>query len=85
MPLYTVGQRKGLGLAAGKPLYVVALDSETNTVIVGDNNDVYADELIANDLNFIAIDSLNNPMMPGLDWGAYPKSRVFTVGIDLQF
>lgn len=62
LPLYTVGQRKGLGLAAGKPLYVVALDSETNTVIVGDNNDVYADELIANDLNFIAIDSLNNPM-----------------------
>ena len=31
------------------------------------------------------VNSLNNPMMPGLDWGAYPKSRVFTVGIDLQF
>lgn len=27
----------------------------------------------------------NNPMTPGLDWGAYPKSRVFTFGIDLQF
>lgn len=31
------------------------------------------------------VNSLNNPMMPGLDWGAYPKSRVFTVGLDLQF
>ena len=31
------------------------------------------------------VNSLSNPMMPGLDWGAYPKSRVFTVGIDLQF
>ena len=31
------------------------------------------------------VNSLNNPMMPGLDCGAYPKSRVFTVGLDLQF
>ena len=31
------------------------------------------------------VNSLNNPMMPGLDWGAYHKSRVFTVGLDLQF
>ena len=31
------------------------------------------------------VNSLNNPMMPGLDWGVYPKSRVFTVGLDLQF
>jgi TonB-linked SusC/RagA family outer membrane protein len=31
------------------------------------------------------VNSLNNPMMPSLDWGAYPKSRVFTVGLDLQF
>jgi tRNA-specific 2-thiouridylase len=62
LPLYTVGQRKGLGLAAGKPLYVVALDTKTNTVVVGDNDDVYADELIAGDLNFIAIDNLTEPM-----------------------
>lgn len=31
------------------------------------------------------VNSLSSPMMPGLDWGAYPKSKVFTVGIDLQF
>ncbi|MEN6566825.1 MAG: tRNA 2-thiouridine(34) synthase MnmA [Veillonellales bacterium] len=56
LPLYTVGQRKGLGLAAGKPLYVVELDFTANTVVVGSNEDVFASELFANDLNFIAID-----------------------------
>jgi len=58
LPLYTVGQRKGLGLAAGRPLYVVALDTERNQVVVGDDEDVFADELIAGDLNLIAFDNL---------------------------
>ena len=31
------------------------------------------------------VNSRNNPMTPGLDWGAYPKSRVFTIGLDIQF
>ncbi|HWQ62141.1 MAG TPA: tRNA 2-thiouridine(34) synthase MnmA [Negativicutes bacterium] len=58
LPLYTVGQRKGLGLAAGRPLYVVALDTERNQVVVGDNSDVFAGELTAGDLNLIAFDAL---------------------------
>ncbi|MBP2652972.1 MAG: tRNA-specific 2-thiouridylase mnmA [Firmicutes bacterium] len=62
LPLYTVGQRKGLGLAAGKPLYVVELDVERNQIIVGNNDDVFASELIAEDLNYIAFDNLNKPM-----------------------
>ncbi len=62
LPLYTVGQRKGLGLAAGRPLYVVALDSDRNELIVGDDNDVFAGELIAGDLNFIAVDELTAPL-----------------------
>lgn len=52
LPLYTVGQRKGLGLAAGKPLYVVRLEPETNRVIVGGNDDVFGSALIANDLTW---------------------------------
>lgn len=59
--LYTVGQRKGLGLAVGKPLYVVALDAERNRVVVGSDKDVFASELIAGDLNFITIDQLDTP------------------------
>jgi tRNA-specific 2-thiouridylase len=63
LPLYTVGQRKGLGIAAGKPMYVVALDRDTNTVIVGSNEDVFGTELIAEDLNFITIDQLSDPLV----------------------
>lgn len=60
--LYTVGQRKGLGLAVGKPLYVVAVDADRNEVIVGSDQDVFASELIAGDLNFITIDKLEVPL-----------------------
>ena len=58
VPLYTIGQRKGLGIAASEPLYVVALDMKKNQVIVGGANDVFATGLIASDLNWIAIDGL---------------------------
>lgn len=61
LPLYTIGQRHGLGIAAGKPLYVVALDTARNEVIVGYDDDVFGSALIAEDLNFIAIDSLTAP------------------------
>lgn len=56
LPLYTVGQRKGLGIAAGRPLYVVALDDERNEVVLGADSDVFASALVAGDLNFIAFD-----------------------------
>lgn len=59
---YTIGQRKGLGLAAGKPLYVVNMDIKKNTLIVGSNKDVFTKGLIADDLNFIMLESLNNPL-----------------------
>ena len=56
VPLYTVGQRKGLGIAAAHPLYVVGLDVKRNRVIVGENKDVFAKGLVAKDLNFITRD-----------------------------
>jgi tRNA-specific 2-thiouridylase len=62
LPLYTVGQRKGLGIAAGTPLYVVALDNEKNALIVGTDKDVFASELIADDLNLINVDALTEPI-----------------------
>ena len=62
LPLYTIGQRKGLGIAAGTPLYVVKLDYDKNQVVVGSNEDVFASELIAEDLNFITIDKLEHPI-----------------------
>jgi tRNA-specific 2-thiouridylase len=62
LPLYTIGQRKGLGIAAGRPLYVVEINTERNEVVVGDNNEVFGSELIAGDLNWISIDNLDKPL-----------------------
>ncbi|HWR41132.1 MAG TPA: tRNA 2-thiouridine(34) synthase MnmA [Patescibacteria group bacterium] len=62
LPLYTVGQRKGLGLAAGHPLYVIALNTERNELVVGGNEEVFAEGLIAGDLNFITMDRLTEAM-----------------------
>lgn len=62
LPLYTVGQRKGLGIAAGSPLYVVALDYDKNELIVGSDQDVFSAGLIASDVNYIAFDELTQPL-----------------------
>jgi tRNA-specific 2-thiouridylase len=51
---FTVGQRRGLGLNGGEPRYVVDLDPETNTVVVGSGRDLERDRLIATDVNFIS-------------------------------
>lgn len=59
---YTVGQRKGLGIAFGKPMYVVGIDVKNNNVILGEGHEIYSDSLIADDLNYIVIDKLEKPM-----------------------
>ncbi|MBQ7741237.1 MAG: tRNA 2-thiouridine(34) synthase MnmA [Eubacterium sp.] len=50
---YTIGQRKGLGVAAGKPVYVIKKDLEKNEVILGSNEDLFTKELTADDFNWI--------------------------------
>ncbi|NMB34014.1 MAG: tRNA 2-thiouridine(34) synthase MnmA [Clostridium sp.] len=59
---YTVGQRKGLGIALGKPVYVIRVDAKNNTVILGSENDIFSNKLIAYDLNYISINGLKEPM-----------------------
>jgi len=59
---YTIGQRKGLGISATEPLYVVAIDRGRNTVTVGSRREVYGDELIAADLNWISIEPPKQPL-----------------------
>ncbi len=60
--LYTIGQRKGLGIAVGEPRYIIDLDRENNRVVVGTNREVFAGELTAGDLNFIAGDRPQSPV-----------------------
>ncbi|MDO8683453.1 MAG: tRNA 2-thiouridine(34) synthase MnmA [Armatimonadota bacterium] len=57
---YTIGQRKGLGIATGRPIYVVGIDKSNNAVIVGSNSELYRDTLVAKDVNMIAMDSLSS-------------------------
>ena len=52
IPYYTIGQRKGLGIAAKTPLYVVALRSEKKQVVVGSNEDLFRTRLLADELHF---------------------------------
>lgn len=58
---YTIGQRRGLGIALGKPLYVIAIDSNKDVIVVGGEEEILKDELIARDVNWIAINRLKKP------------------------
>lgn len=57
---YTVGQRKGLGIALGYPVFVTEIRPETNEVVLGSNEDVFTDKLYANQLNFMAIPDITD-------------------------
>ncbi len=56
---YTIGQRKGLGLAMGHPVFVTAIRPETNEVVIGEDEDLYSDFLVCDGLNWQAIDGLH--------------------------
>lgn len=56
---YTVGQRKGLNLAMGHPIFVTEIRSETNEVVIGESEDVFSNTLICNNLNWMAIENLS--------------------------
>jgi tRNA-specific 2-thiouridylase len=59
---YTVGQRKGLGLATGTPLYVIEIRGNTRQVVVGSQEELYSRTLRAGGVNFIGVDVLREPM-----------------------
>ncbi|WP_066714149.1 tRNA 2-thiouridine(34) synthase MnmA [Clostridium sp. Marseille-P299] len=57
---YTVGQRKGLGIALGKPAFVVEIRPETNEVVIGTNDEVFTNTLYANNLNHMAVETFED-------------------------
>jgi tRNA-uridine 2-sulfurtransferase len=59
---FTVGQRKGLGIAAGEPLYVIATDPASQRVIVGRNDDLLCPRFFAKDVNWISIAGVSHPV-----------------------
>jgi len=59
---YTVGQRKGLGLSLSHPMYVVDVDCVSNTVVIGESEDLFSAEVTAKNINLISVDDLYFPM-----------------------
>ncbi len=59
---YTIGQRKGLGVTFGEPRFVIKKDAEKNTVMIGRHEELFSTSLVAENVNWIKIDSLKEPM-----------------------
>jgi tRNA-specific 2-thiouridylase len=59
---FTVGQRKGLGVATGSPLYVIQIKGDTREVVVGKQDDLYSRTLKAHRINFISVADFEQPM-----------------------
>ena len=62
VPFYTVGQRRGLGIAVGKPLYVTKLNAKENTVVVGEQDDLLENTMHVERINLIAIEKMTEPI-----------------------
>jgi tRNA-specific 2-thiouridylase len=62
IPFYTIGQRKGLGLALGYPAYVIDINVNNNAIIVGKKEDIFSKMLVAGDVNYIMIKELKASM-----------------------
>src|SRR5436309_2047915 len=59
---FTVGQRKGLGVATGSPLYVIQIKGDSRQVVVGNQQELYSRTLRARRVNLIAVEDLREPM-----------------------
>ncbi len=65
---YTIGQRRGLGIAVGKPIYVIRIDSGKNAVVVGDKDLLYSQHLTAKSMNWVSV--------PGITSGLELMARI---------
>jgi tRNA-specific 2-thiouridylase len=61
-PFYTIGQRKGLEIAMGHPVYVTAIDPGTNTVTLGDESDLDRNDMLVGKINWIKYDGITDGM-----------------------
>jgi tRNA-specific 2-thiouridylase len=80
LALYTVGQREGLGIAVGQPLYVTELDAERNALVVGPAAGLGSHALLAAELTFVA----GSPPAPEVDLQAKIRSRAQPVACWLR-
>jgi len=77
---YTIGQRKGLGIAFGRPVFILDINPLTNEIVLGSEEDIFKNELIAKNLNFMPFDSLRNEMKVQckIRYSAKPSSAIIS-------
>jgi tRNA-specific 2-thiouridylase len=61
-PYYTIGQRKGLQVALGKPVYVSKIDAENNIIVLDDEEGLYSDNFRIKNINLLAVEKIENPI-----------------------
>ncbi len=59
---YTIGQRRGIGIAAKEPLYVIDINAERNAIVVGPKDEIYRNELTATEVNWISAEAPDQPI-----------------------
>ncbi|HAN40288.1 MAG TPA: tRNA 2-thiouridine(34) synthase MnmA [Chitinophagaceae bacterium] len=89
-PFYTIGQRKGLDIALGKPAYVTAIDPDTNTVVLGDEADLEQSTMLVTKINWMKYDGITNGMeaitkIRYKDKGALSNLYTADNGVKVQF
>ena len=77
---YTIGQRRGLGIALGRPMFVIGINPKKNTVILGSEEDIFKNDLIAKDINLIPFDKMEGPMKvtAKVRYSARPAEAILT-------
>ncbi|MEP6724317.1 MAG: tRNA methyl transferase PRC-barrel domain-containing protein, partial [Bacteroidota bacterium] len=61
-PFYTIGQRKGLEIAFGRPVYVTAINPDTNTIVLGEEDDLNRQEMMVTKINWGKYDGITDGM-----------------------
>ncbi|MDB5196689.1 MAG: mnmA [Flaviaesturariibacter sp.] len=61
-PFYTIGQRKGLDITFGKPVFVTGINPDTNTVVLGDEEDLYGQQLTVGKVNWLKYEGLDGEL-----------------------
>jgi len=89
-PFYTIGQRKGLDIALGKPAFVTAINPETNTVVLGDEQDLEQNDMLVGKINWIKYDGITNGMevltkIRYKDKGAFSNLYTSDNGVNVRF
>ncbi len=89
-PFYTVGQRKGLEIALGKPAFVTAIIPETNTIVLGDEEDLNRNDMKVAGINWIKYDGINDGMeavtkIRYKDKGAPSNLFLYEKGVNVRF